>query len=137
MSLTDSSSLLRSLLQERNSSYLAKGTTGSGSSLKYSLSREATVCTSVLLRGGEKGRGTTQKADCTAAICRMERTTEGDGRSHRHQSSLWRHGARAELQFKSGRVTPVTSRDERTYTTCRPPLCGGGDVRPATRPPLN
>lgn len=54
---TVSSSLLRSLAQVRNSSYLWKGMTGSGSSLRYSLSREATVCTSVLLwrtNGGEQ-----------------------------------------------------------------------------------
>lgn len=47
--LTISSSLLRSLAQARNSSYLWKGMTGSGSSRRYSFSSDATVCTSVLL----------------------------------------------------------------------------------------
>ena len=47
--LTISSSLPRSLAQAKNSSYFWKGMTGSGSSLRYSFSREATVCTSVLL----------------------------------------------------------------------------------------
>lgn len=46
---TISSSLPRSLALARNSSYFWKGMTGSGSSLRYSFSREATVCTSVLL----------------------------------------------------------------------------------------
>ena len=54
--LTISSSLLRSLAQARNSSYLWKGMTGSGSSLRYSFRREATVCTSVLLQRRKKQR---------------------------------------------------------------------------------
>lgn len=54
--LTVSSSLPNSLAQVRNSSYLWKGMTGSGNSLRYSFRREATVCTSVLLqRGGDEG----------------------------------------------------------------------------------
>lgn len=52
---TVSSSLPWSLAQVRNSSYLWKGMTGSGSSLRYSLSREATVCTSVLLQRTNRG----------------------------------------------------------------------------------
>lgn len=48
--LTSPSSLVSSWAQLRKSSYLAKGTTGSGSSRRYSFSREATVCTSVVLQ---------------------------------------------------------------------------------------
>ena len=47
--LTASSSLLSSLAQDRKSSYFAQGMTGSGSSRRYSLRSDATVCTSVLL----------------------------------------------------------------------------------------
>lgn len=67
-SLTSPSSLVSSWAQLRKSSYLAKGTTGSGSSRRYSFNREATVCTSVVLpaRGHMRSMGARELQEVSA-----------------------------------------------------------------------